>query len=383
MTVITVPCTILREQVERAASVVPTAGFQPVLKNLLIDVKPGLLRISATDLDLSVITSSPLVTADEEARFIIPAQRLREILKELPEGEVRITVTEPAEGITVIHLEAGGAQWSLQVPEGNFPALPSVDEAEFSDFPRAPFLAAIRAVRFAASKDGSNLGLACVGIARQGDGSAKVTASDGSRVQQARMAFFPLSVQIPAIGSPAAVDEVTRLLARNEDLETAQVALTPSALLFRAGSGVFAARKLNVPGANVEQQILKPAMENKHELIVPRAGLLEAVRRVAITADAHTSAICLSLTPGKLTVVSRDRQGNTAEQSLDISWGASERQVVVNHRHLSEAVSAGSGASCILRLAGSSSKRSAVLIRDDESGIIGVVGQLPGKLLGY
>jgi DNA polymerase-3 subunit beta len=384
--VITMPSGNLREQVDRACSVVPASGFQPVLKNLLVQAQPGRLRISATDLDLAVVVTSPLVGGDaadwEPVTFIIPAQRLREILREVPETEVRITVAEPAEGVTVITVAAAGSSWSLQVPEGNFPGLPDIDTVAWHDFPRQPFLAAVQAVRFAASKDGANLGLACVNIAVNGAGGAKVTASDSGRVQQAPLASFPVPVQIPAIGSPAAVDEVIRLLSRNESVDTAQVAVTEGHLLFKAGAGVFACRKLTVPGANVEQQILVPAMHNKLELTVQRGPLLDAIRRVAITADDTTSAICMALVPGKLTLISRDKLHNYAEASLDAPWDGKPHKLVVNHRHLTAAVSAASGAACTFRFAEASAKRSAVLILD-EAGVHGVIPKLTGKYLGY
>jgi DNA polymerase-3 subunit beta len=384
---IIVPAQTLQSQVERASSVVPSAGFQQVLKNLLVQARPGRLRISGTDLDLTVVVTSPLVAGEAEdwdpVEFIIPAQRLREILKEVPEGNVRLTVHEPAEGIIVVVVEAGGSSWSLQVPEGNFAALPDVDAVAWQDFPREPFISAVRAVRFAASKDGANLGLACVNIVAQGGGGAKVTASDAGRVQQALLASFPLAVQIPAIGSPAAVDEVVKLLARNDDLEIAQVAVTEGVLLFKAGSGVFACRRLTVPGADVEHQILTPAAQNKNVLTVQRDDLLDGIRRVAVTADATTSAICLDLAPGKLTLLSRDKLRNAAEAVLGCSWDGPERRVVVNHRHLSAAVTAHSGPACEFRLGVPSAKRAAVLIIDEKAGITGVIPSLTGKFLGY
>lgn len=380
---IVVKQTFLRELVERAVPVVPVNAPRPVLKNLLVQAAPGSLRISATDLDLAVVVSSPMVAVNEPVEFIIPAVQLREILKELPETDISIAVYEPAEGITRVDLTAGSSGWTLQVPNGTFPSLPDTAAVTWESFDRAAFIAAVRLVRFAASKDAANLGLACVSVARQGDGSAKVTASDGSRLQQSRLAAFPLSIQIPAIGSPSVVDEVLKLLARNEDLPTADVAQTASHLMFRCGNGVFASRGLTAPGANVEKQILVPASENKLELEVSRSGLLEAIRRAAITADAHTSAICLQLTPGKLTVISRDKNGNGAEHPLDAPWEGKERRVVVNYRALSEAVSAGSAATCVLRLSSGTSKRSAVLIRDDSAGVVGVVPQMMGQFLGY
>jgi DNA polymerase III subunit beta len=373
----------LRELADRAASVVPSAGFQPVLRNLLVEVKPGSIQVSGTDLDLSVIAASTVVSAESPVTFMVPAQRLRDILKEVSEGDVQVTIPEASEGVRRVRLAASGAEWDVQVPESSFPVLPSLDSTAFSSFPAAPLIAALKAVRFAASNDGANLGLACVTIARNGDGTAKVTASDGARLQQTRLATFPVSVQIPAIGSPAAVDEVSRLLSRNPDLETAEVAATDSWLAFRHGSSTFACRRLVARAADVENQIIRPAMDNRRELVVPRPGLLEAIRRVRISADSSTSAIALKLSGSVLTVLAHDKQGNTARQQLAASWDGPARSMVVHHRYLTEAVAASASPQCRILLSDEAGRRGVLLLQDDGSGVTGVVSQMAGRFVGY
>lgn len=373
----------LRELADRAASVVPTAGFQPALRNLLVEVKPELIRLSGTDLDLSVVVSTPMVSAKTPVTFMVPAARLKEILKEAPPGDVQITVSEPAEGVRRVSLAAGGTEWDIQVPDGAFPALPDVEAVTFTSFPVAPFLAALKAVRFAASSDGANLGLSCVTVTREGDGSAKVTASDGARLQQARLASFPQGIQIPAIGSPAAVDEVLRLLGRNDELESAEVAVTDAWLVFRVLSSVFVSRRLVARGADLENQIIRPAMDNRRELLVNRQDLLDAIRRVRISADTKTSAIALKLSGSTLTVLAHDKQGNTARQALTVSWDGPARSLVVHHRYLSEAVAAASSPQCRILLGTETTRKGVLLLQDDDSGVTGVVSQMAGKFVGY
>jgi DNA polymerase-3 subunit beta len=382
-TIFTILGVHLRELAERAASVAPTGGFQPTLRNLQVQVQPDLIRLSGTDLDLSVVVSTPMVTATAPVTFLVPAQRLKEILREVPPGEVEVSVAEPSEGIRRVSVAGGGAIWEMQVQDGNFPALPDVEKVQFASFPAAPFVAALKAVRFAASSDGANMGLSCVMVVPDGDGSAKVTASDGARLQQARVAQFPLSLQIPAIGSPAAVDEVYRLLSRNDEQETAQVAVTGSELVFRVASSVFACRKLVTRAVDLENQIIRPAMDNRVELTVGRPELLEAIRRVRISADDKTSAIALKLSKNELTVLARDKQGNTAQQVLSVSWPGAARSMVVHHRYLSEAVSAASSPKCRILLSTERTRKGVLLLQDDDTNVTGVVSQMAGSFVGY
>ena len=55
---------ILAALVDKAISVVPTRDVMPVLKHFLVQVAPGRLQMAATDLELSVLASTPAVTTE-------------------------------------------------------------------------------------------------------------------------------------------------------------------------------------------------------------------------------------------------------------------------------------------------------------------------------
>jgi DNA polymerase III sliding clamp (beta) subunit (PCNA family) len=371
---------------ERAGAVVSASSLRPELRNFLVTVSPEEgIRLAATDLGLTVFASARGVTAGEAVTCQVPADRLTMLLREATEGEVTVAVHDAAsDGIRLVRVTAGASFWDLRVPVTEFPELPAVADAEWHDVPRAPLLAALKAVRHAAGRDGANLAWACVSIAVNGDGSARVTAYDGGRLQQARLASFPFPTQIPALGSPAALDEVIRLLGINTDLDTVQTARSDHWLAFRIGSAVFVTQHLGVQGADVSKLVLAPAMENNQSLTVSRDGLLGAVRRVRVNADPQTSAIGLRLEPGKLTVVASDKFRNAAEEPLAAGWDGKERLVVVHHKFLTDMVGATTAAECQFWLAPESrGRKSVLLLRDDGAGVTGLIQQMAAKALGY
>lgn len=356
---------------EKAAPVVPASqDSQQILKNFLFEVAPGSLRVTGSDLEMSILASSPSVVTESTASVVLPARRLRDLLREAPECDITITVTGDK-----AHIAAGPVSWDLHLyPDKNdFPAMPDLAVVTWDSVDRAAFLAAVRAVRHAIGRDGARPPLMMVSIAE-----GKVTASDGVRFQRATLEF-PGTMQIPA----AAVDHLLRIMGGSES-STVEVASEGNYLVFQVGSTVFLTHQLMARFPDMEKLMLRPALENKFELTCDRAALTEAVRRVAINADDATSAIGLRLKAGEVVVFSSDKSYNGAEQPVEAAWSGPDRLVVLNHEFLAAMLAAWPSPSCTFRLGADTGKRkSLILLSDEKTGLTGIIQQLHAQLLGY
>jgi DNA polymerase-3 subunit beta len=365
-----------------AAAVVPARAVRPVLANFLVSVAPGMLRVTATDLDLAVVASTGAVAAKEEATFLLPAARLVAILKEASEGDLTVQVDSSRAKVT-----SAGSQWDLTLhsdllPE--YPETPDPDKLTFADVNKAELLTAIKSVRHAVGRDVGRLALAGVSIVRNGDGTAKVTGCDSARFQQAHLSSFPFTASIPAIGSPSAMDELIRVLTLYPDVETAQAAQDgEDTLVFKVGSICFSTGRLVARPMDVETLLLAPAMDNKQELTVSRDDLKGVIRRVQIAADPESHAIGLRLSPGTLTVFARDKFRNEATESLPVEYDGQARTLVVHYGFLNDMLDAHPSPACKFRLGSDTArKKSMVLLRDDKTQLTGVIQQLHPKSLG-
>src|SRR5207245_11023100 len=65
----------------------------PILSNLLVEVKGSQLTITATDLELSIRTSCE-AKIKKEGAGTIPAKKLLELVRLLPEGEIKVKLLE-------------------------------------------------------------------------------------------------------------------------------------------------------------------------------------------------------------------------------------------------------------------------------------------------
>src|SRR5207248_8229213 len=61
----------------------------PILSNLLVEAKGSQLTITATDLELSIRTSCE-AKIKKEGAGTIPAKKLLELVRLLPEGEIKV-----------------------------------------------------------------------------------------------------------------------------------------------------------------------------------------------------------------------------------------------------------------------------------------------------
>jgi DNA polymerase III sliding clamp (beta) subunit (PCNA family) len=237
--------------------------------------------------------------------------------------------------------------------------MPAITEAEFTTTGRRLFLESLQAVRYAASRDPSRSNLNIIDV-REG----KLTACDGSRIQQITLPNFTQNLRIPM----SAVDDLIRLLKISE-LQTVDVGQSNDKLIFRFGSDVFIVNKFEAQFPDMEAQMLRPAMENRHVLTVDKSDLLDAVRRVRINADVESSAIALELAGEQLTITAKDKYGNTAAETLDATFTGAPHTVMVNHRYFAEMVNTHGDTSCVFRLGIDTKTRRTPLLLQSEKGV--------------
>jgi DNA polymerase-3 subunit beta len=361
---------VLQVLLDKAITVVPTRDVMPVLKCFQFHLEPKRLTVIASDCEITLIASTPMVSVTWPGVAVFPARKLLDIVKSAEDADVQIKVTG-----RIAHIVIGRASWQLKLQGGDdYPAMPVISEAQFTSVDRDDLKDAIARVRYAASRDPNRANLNIIDI-RDG----KLTASDGSRIQQIRVADFPISLRIPI----SAVDDLLRLL-RFGDLETVHVGQSEDQLIFRLGSDVLIVNKFRAKFPDMEAEMLRPALENRHELGVERVELVAAVKRVRINADKESFAIALHLDgAGTLTVQARDKFGNTATEAITCTYTGPERNLVVNHKFLTDMIHIYGDETCTFKLGDDTkTRRSPLMLRQQATGAVGVVQQMQADWVG-
>src|ERR1041385_8203274 len=94
----------------------------PILSNLLVEAREGRVTITATDLELSIRTSCE-AKVKKEGAGTIPAKKLLELVRLLPEGEIRFKLLENH----WVEIVSDKKKYKLVgMAKENFPALPAM-----------------------------------------------------------------------------------------------------------------------------------------------------------------------------------------------------------------------------------------------------------------
>jgi DNA polymerase-3 subunit beta len=168
----------LIEVLERAQAIAARKSTIPILSNVRISVGPLSAHITATDLDTTYQNSVP-VTSDETFTTCLPARKLFDIVKAMPEDTIRISVDGDKCTIT-----SGKSRFRLgTLPAGDFP---SVDHA-FVDaiqltFDPAKLRTALTQTLYSSSQEETRFTLQNVQLEILEHGRVSIIGTDGHRL---------------------------------------------------------------------------------------------------------------------------------------------------------------------------------------------------------
>ncbi len=315
----------LADVLARANRAVGTRTALPVLQGLLCEVSGNTLRVTGTDLDMTVRTQAE-VEVMEEGRAVIPGRLLSEAVRKMPAGQVTIGVSD-----TDIEIQGNGPRFTLRpLAIDDFPTQDDivVDGVEVDG---EAFSEAINQVTIAASGDGARPILTGV-LFETSDAGLRMVATDSYRLAKRDLAGFGLegSGLVPARG--------LRELPRTIGAPKVTAQLREREAVFSSERGVLRLRLID--GNFPKYQSLLPETY-ANQIILDKDELLEALGRVTLVAEDHIPVRLKMLEGGVEVTVSRQDVGGEAEH-LSGEYSGSDEEVAIafNPRYLQDGVSA-------------------------------------------
>jgi DNA polymerase-3 subunit beta len=317
----------LHEGLTAVAASVPAKTTLPVLANILVEASKDGLRLSATDLDIAVSTVIP-ASVDQEGALTLPARKLSEIVKELPNAAIRMT----GSGEQRVQIECGRSKFKLLgLSKEEFPAFPSVKFEGGWKVAAKELQKLIGHVAFAASTEESRPILNGVLWELRPD-RMRMVATNGHRL--ARMDVPASSArsggQADLIIPPKALDQIRRLFGGDDEIE---IGRSDNHLGFRSTTTQVYTRLIEGPYPNYEQVIPR---ENDKSLTADKQALAGALRRMSIVASDQTHRIRMAFTNGacKLSVQTPDL--GEAQEELAVAYEGDQLEIGFNAAYLLE-----------------------------------------------
>jgi DNA polymerase-3 subunit beta len=293
------------DAVGRAARALPGRTPVPVLGGLLLEADAGRLAVTGFDFEAAVrMEADAAVTAP--GRVLVLGRRLLDVCRVLPDGPVGCVLE--ASRFTV---EADGTRFGLStLPLAEYPSPPG-PPAPYGTVDAAAFATAVAQVAVAAGRDGTLPLLTGVQLRLDG-GEMTLSASDRYRYAVRRLEWKP---------EAAAGDGVVEML-----LPARRLLDVARSLALRLLDGRLPAYTslFDMAGAAVAE--------------VEREDLAEAVRRVAVVAEAN-SPVRLDFSAGGSVRLRAGYGDDVAAQRLPATLsGADEMPVAFNPAYLLDAL---------------------------------------------
>ncbi|MEC8012734.1 MAG: DNA polymerase III subunit beta [Verrucomicrobiota bacterium] len=163
--------------IQLVMSVVGTRKTMPILQNVLIEAKEGLVWLTTTNLDLGA-KCSVKAEVSEEGTITLPVKELGRIIRELADMEVSVETSETPKAT----ISTRGSIFNvIGMDSKEFPPLPELEEKKEFSFDREELISMLKSVSYAQSVNEERYMLKGVFFQILG-GKLSLVATDGRRL---------------------------------------------------------------------------------------------------------------------------------------------------------------------------------------------------------
>lgn len=336
---------------QRVQGVVEKRNTMPILSNILLEAKPDGVDIIATDLELGM-RGFYKATVKEPGSITLSARKLYEILKELPSGEIELTVG--ANNWATI--QSGKSQFKVVgLPSTEYPALPVIEREGLTPLAGAGLANLIRKTLFAVGDNDARYilnGLLITLNVSDKKTTLRLVGTDGHRLAVADQEISGSAgkegpKEIKAIIPKKAALEMRHLLEEGDGEPL--IGFTKNLMIFRKSGLLLTSRLMEGTYPNYQQVIPKDKEQDKR-VTVSKPELEGALRRVAVLSRDKTNAIKVTFASGKITLFSSNPDFGEATEELPAQYKGELLTTGFNARYLLDVLGIVDGESVTMQM---------------------------------
>lgn len=321
----------LLKSLNYAQSVVERRGTIPILSNIRIEAADNGLKLTATDMDISVEDKADAKVSTEGATTV-PAHTFFDIIRKLPESK-SITLDKSPDDAKLV-IRCGSSRFSLStLPVADFPVMDEGDLTHHFSLPAAELHNLIEKTRFAVSTEETRYYLNGVYMHTTEENGNKVlrtVATDGHRLARMETSVPEGAAGMPGIIIPRKTIGELRKLTEETD-SNIDVSLSETKIRFRAGNTVLISKLID--GTFPDYGRVIPSGNDKI-MEVNCKELASAVDRVSVIATEKSRGIKLHISQGSLKLAANSPDHGNASEEVDVTYSADEIETGFNSRYL-------------------------------------------------
>jgi DNA polymerase-3 subunit beta len=321
--------TDLLRELQLFQGIVERKNTIPILANVLIEADGDQVKLLATDLEVG-LRSRCAASVGKSGALTLPAKKLYEIIKALPETDIRIE--ENKNGVKVAADRFDSRMQTL--PREDFPSLPDATGAFTATLPRDVMKQMVAKTQFAITGEDTRYFLNGALFILRADGMSLV-ATDGHRLALITVAREPGKgkekgdEEERVILPRKTLLELGRLLAEGEG--DIQYERGENHLFFDIGGRLLISRMIDGQFPAFERVIPK---SNDKRVEFDRDRLTSAVKRVALLSNERSRAVKFAIDKGKVEIASSSPEFGEAKEAIVVDYDGPPVTICFNAQYV-------------------------------------------------
>lgn len=333
----------LNKGVQTVSRLVSTKGTLEILSHILLSTESGRLKLSATNLEMG-INYKVGAKIDKEGSITVPAKLFSELISQLPNGKIDISLTDNTLGARI----AGFSSNIKGLPSDEFPLIPKIKDKKIASIKSSDFKEAINMVFFSAAPDETrpvlsgiyfivsknNLTLVSTDSYRLSEKTVKLSSKENTE----KSAIIPARTMV----------ELARIL-DDQDKEV-NIYLDDTQVMFETDDFELTSRLIegNFPDY---KQIIPTSYETK--AIIDKEAFTSIIRVASLFSRESAGSITLEFsTKGKIEVISSASQYGEADSFCEAKVEGKDTEIIFNSKYILDVLSNLSAGNIEIELSG-------------------------------
>jgi DNA polymerase-3 subunit beta len=327
---ITIHRDALLKPLQSVSSVVEKKQTLPILSNVLLSTKDGMLCLTGTDLEIELIGFVPVVNMTTEGQVTVSARKLFDICRALSEGSLLHLSLEK----NYLVVRAGESCFMLNtLPVDDFPNLENSEYPTQFNIPQSHLKNLFVKTYFAMGQQDVRhyLNGTYLDIKQK---MMKCVAADGHRLALASIEAEELAnLDMRVIVPRKSVLELIRLLSDSSD--EVNVKMGESRICFTTPDYIFTSKLINAQYPDYNRLIPKGNVIAEGD----RDAIKQALTRASILSNEKFRGVRFQLEANKLRITANNSDQEQAEEAVAMDYDGKALEVGFNVAYLLDVVS--------------------------------------------
>ena len=320
----------LLKNLQALSGVIGTKNTLPILDDFLFQLTENELKITTSDLDVTMSVSMVPDMVDGTGEVTIPARLLLEIMKNFPDVPITINVDNNSLAVELI---AGEGRYKLAGHKSDeFPQLPVMTDTSVWEIPADVLARGFEKTVFATGVDEIRPIMSGV-LMEMTENYLTFVATDAHKLVRYRRMDVKSDVVASFIMPKKPINQLKNILAGLAD-EPVRIEFNKTNASYVFGDYVLICRLLEGRYPNYEAVIPK---SNPNQLTIDRQTFLAAIRRVAVFSSKATHQVRFRITGQEIMLTAEDVDFyNEAKERLTCSYMGDDMEIGFNSRFFQE-----------------------------------------------